>query len=642
MNTTNTLNTTGVKGADCYASTGKALCDLYVMLNRGLDSATIKTAIDGIFATGSDQDKMDAVLLAFQTRAIRGGKGERDLARHLLEAIYTQPAHCGAAAVEATLDLVPEYGYWEDVNRLAQLGHVGLEQACIKLIATQFVKDEALLASASASDQSKPKLSLVARHMPREKGNKDADALLAKKLARFMYPGQAKANEMYRKRLVTVTKALGVAETFMSSKDWSSLNPATMPGRCLKTHIKALLNQPVKGKHGRKVVLEDPDRVSCAAKFSEHLGRAAKGEAKVKGADVVFPHELVKKVLEHLKAPATVQKWVTSSTQRAPLPRKYPVVERWGSYEDEFDDDEGDQYGYGGGYSHGSYILSPNPDRLAPEELDALEAQWRSIVDPIKARGTLGRWLAMCDFSGSMGGDPMWVSMALGLIIAECNTGVFKDCILTFDSKPTLHRFRSSGLVARVAEVQHLAQGTSTDFQAAYNLVLQTLVDAGVPVGQEPTELVVLTDMGFDAACGFGSSYGYKTAVKTKTHETHFQIARRAFVKQGEALFGEGKGWAAPRIVCWNLRAEYKDFQATAAEEGLLQVSGWSPSMLRVLTTRGLEAFTPEAILRAVLTDPLFDRVRERLEPIFAPKPTITISAAAPALEYPDLPESPV
>jgi hypothetical protein len=196
-----------------------------------------------------------------------------------------------------------------------------------------------------------------------------------------------------------------------------------------------------------------------------------------------------------------------------------------------------------------------------------------------------------------------------------------------------------------VEEVQHLAQGLSTDFQAAYNLVLQKLVDACVPVGQEPTELVVLTDMGFDAACGFGPNYGgygYKKAVKTKDHETHFQIARRAFVKQGEVLFGDGKGWAAPRIVCWNLRAEYKDFQATATEEGVLQVSGWSPSMLRVLTSRGLDAFTPEAILRAVLSDPLFDRVRERLTPIFGFRPTIVISATAPGIDYPDLPESPV
>jgi hypothetical protein len=166
--------------------------------------------------------------------------------------------------------------------------------------------------------------------------------------------------------------------------------------------------------------------------------------------------------------------------------------------------------------------------------------------------------------------------------------------------------------------VRHLAQGTSTNFQAAYNLVLKTLIENGVSVGFEPTELVVLTDMGFDTACGYG--YGHHHAVKTGGHETHFQIVRRAFVKQSEAL---GTNWVAPRIVCWNLRAEYKDFQATATEEGVLQVSGWSPSMLKVLTTRGLEAFTPLAMFRAVLDDPRYDAVRERAADYLDPMPPL-------------------
>lgn len=621
----NTLNTTGVKGSDCYASTGKVLCDLYAMLNRGLDSAYIQKAMDSVFTTGSDQDKIDALVLTFQTRDIRGGKGERDLFRHLFHAVFNQQAYIGADVALATLELVPEYGYWEDVNRLAQLGNPGLELACIRLIAEQFVKDEALLTKPAEER----KLSLVARHMPREHNHKTGDKALAKKLATYLCPCDKKALEHYRKRLSAVTKALDVAETHFSSKDWASLNPATMPGRCLKTHIKALLNQPVSGKHGRKVASSDPDRVACADKFSRHLSRAAKGEAKVKGSDVVFPHELVKKVLEHLSAPATISMPSMRKTSSQYLRDTFGGFGYDSDSGLEDEDKDNDRM----------CKEMPNPARLSQSELDALEAQWRSIVDPIKATGVLGKWLAMCDFSGSMAGDPMLVSMALGILIAECNTGVFKDSILTFDSKPTLHRFKSSGLVARVAEIRHLAQGTSTDFQAAYNLVLKELVDAGVPVGEEPTELVVLTDMGFDTACGFGqySSYGsHKMAVKTKDHETHMQIARRAFVKQGELLFGDGKGWNAPRIVCWNLRAEYKDFQAQAHEEGVLQVSGWSPSMLRVLTTRGLEAFTPEAILRAVLSDPRYDAVRQKVSPFF--KPIVHCSATATFSEGPDSP----
>jgi hypothetical protein len=123
--------------------------------------------------------------------------------------------------------------------------------------------------------------------------------------------------------------------------------------------------------------------------------------------------------------------------------------------------------------------------------------------------GTLANTLAMCDFSGSMSGDPLHVSMALGLIIASCNTGIFKDRILTFDSVPTLHKFRTTTLIGRVNEVRNLGQGLSTDFQAAYNLVLHTLKKHAVPVGQEPTDLIVLTDMGWDEACSYGQQSSY-------------------------------------------------------------------------------------------------------------------------------------
>jgi len=532
--------TIGVKGSDCYVETGSKVLDLSIMLNRGLDEETIRAAITEIFLDGSLQDKVDSFVLAFQTRDIRGGKGERDLFRHMFLALLSVEKR----ATLETLDLVPEYGYWEDVNRLAQASCDLLLDPCVQLIKAQFLADEA----------SVDKVSLLARHLPREHNKKAGDKAFAKVLAHAMCPGP-KALEQYRKRLSALTKRLGVAEVKMSSGQWSSLDPATMPGRCLKTKLRALLNQPVSGRYGRKVVLENPDRVMCAERFKEHLSRAAKGEAKVKGANVVFPHELVYRVL------------------------------------------------CGG---------------LSTEEEHAVEAQWRSIVDPIKALGTMGRWLAMCDFSGSMDGDPMCVSMALGLIISECNTGCFQNCILTFDSKPTLYRFRSTGFVSRVNEVRGLCQGTSTDFQAAYNLVLNTLTTSNVPVGQEPTDLIVLTDMGFDAACGYG--HGYGCAVKTKAQETHFQIVRRAFVKHGEAL---GTGWAAPRIVCWNLRSEYRDFQASAGEEGVLEVSGWSPSMFKVLTTRGFAAFTPAAMLRALLSDPRYDAVRERVETILDGMPPL-------------------
>jgi len=529
--------TKGVKGSDVYASTDNTLLDLSVQLNRGLEPHKITASLTDIFTHGTPEDRVDAFVLAYQTRDVRGGKGERDLFYNMFgDLLNLEPQ-----ATKATLPLISEYGCWRDAFKLFPQAPAEFTT----LVINQLKKD-------AAAPPEQP-ISLLAKHAPREHCQKDKP--LVNTLARALFPGSDKVHMMYRKQLSALNKRLNTVEIAMCSRNFASIKPATVPGRALKLYTKGFLNQVVKGKYGRKVPSEELDRITCAQTFKDHFDLAKQGKAKVNGANTVYPHELVAKVLS-----------------------------------DDFDK-------------------------------DAVEAQWLSIVKPIKALGTLSNTLAMCDFSGSMGGDPMNVSMALGLIIAECNTGIFKDTILTFDSTPTLHKFTSKGFIDRVNEVRHLAQGTSTDFQAAYNLILKTMRDNRVPAGMEPKDLIVLTDMGWDAACGFneyshytGSSYSH--AVKTKPAESHPQIARRAFKLASQQLFGdESPGWEPPRIVIWNLRAAYKDFHATATEQGVLQVAGWSPSLLKVLMKNGADALTPTAMLRAQLDDERYDAVRAAVKP---------------------------
>ena len=560
---------TGVKGSDVYATTGSPLLDLSVMLNRGQTPEFIRNHVDRIVASGDDNALEDLFVLTFQTRDIRGGKGERDLFTHL----FTALRDAKPALAHATLDLVPEYGCWRD---LFALSGDETEALVRRLAVSQFLKDETSLVAAQARGE-EPNLSLVAKWLPREHSNKDARASLARTFALELCPRSRQPQAEYRKRISAVNKVLKTVETTMCGGSWTDIDPSHVPGRALAKYRAAFLNQPVKGAHGRKTPSTKDDRIACEKRFREHFAKAAKGEAKVNGADTVFPHELVARVLAG----------------------------------------EGDR-------------------NSAVAERNAIQASWNAIRDPVRRAGALDRTLAMCDFSGSMSGTPMNVSMALGCLISEVNTGVFANHILTFDSTPSLHKFKTVDLVDRVNEVRHLAQGTSTDFQAAYNLVLSHLKAHAVPPGQEPKDLIVLTDMGFDEATT-AHAYGRYTgnrhteAVKTKEHETHVQIARRAFRLAGEQLFGEGRGWQAPRIVIWNLRAEYKDFQAKANEEGVIQVAGWSPSLLKVLTTRGADALTPGAMLRAMLEDPRYDPVRERVHSVLHP---IRPSDEAPVHNY--------
>jgi hypothetical protein len=60
--------------------------------------------------------------------------------------------------------------------------------------------------------------------------------------------------------------------------------------------------------------------------------------------------------------------------------------------------------------------------------------------------------------------------------------------------------------------------------------------------------------------------------------------------------------------------ASYTDNnQATANEEGVLTLSGWSPSLFRILCQEGPKAITPLEGLRAQLDAERYDLVREAI-----------------------------
>jgi hypothetical protein len=70
----------GVKGSDVYTAAGvqDERVALSALLTRGVTSETIKPLIDAIIAKDDLNQLEDLFVLAFQTRDVRGGKGERE------------------------------------------------------------------------------------------------------------------------------------------------------------------------------------------------------------------------------------------------------------------------------------------------------------------------------------------------------------------------------------------------------------------------------------------------------------------------------------------------------------------------------------------------------------------------------------
>jgi hypothetical protein len=559
----------GVKGSDVYTAegVGDPRVALSVQLVRGAENTTIEEGLQKILSSDTlgpmDVRLLDAFLMAFQTRDLRGGKGERKIAYDMWNYLLSNPGTKDLTVY--MMELLPEYGCWRDLLQFPKAG--------LNIMLKQMVKDEAALEEAERNGVA-PKLSLMAKWAPREGSEFEA----TKKMAEMLNRSETRLSRQlasYRKRIARLNKALQTVEIKMCAGNWEEIEPAKVPGRCLQKNMRAFLNEKAGTKKGEKVESgqlrhpDDPIRMACRDHFQEHFAKAAKGEAKVHAAQVVYPHELVMRVIN---------------------------------------------------------------GNVSGDEKNGLIAQWNSIVEKAREGGGLGRSLAMCDFSGSMrmgitGSLPYWVSMAMGLLISELTTHEFKDTFLSFDSDPRIHQLPEGDIFKRVESIsEDLGQGTSTDFQKAMDLVLQTLKRNRVPIGKEPENLIVLTDMNWDQAAGYGEHSLYTGSLyrhigKTGNWQTHVEMIREAFKKGGEEIWGPGNGWKMPTIVIWNLSASSSDFHARADTEGVAMLAGWSPSLFKVLQTDGVVNWTPYQALRIQLDDVRYDAVRERFASWQAKRP---------------------
>jgi len=533
----------GIKGSDVYETTGDPRVNLSVMLVRGLTAEKIQVGVEAVLAMPSKEALEDLCVLLFQTRNIRGGKGERTLAYDMLGAL-DKKQHALSLAL---LPLFSHYGCWKDLFVLGQ--NVAFKETVLELTVKQFAADNTAVKAEGG------KVSLLAKWAPREKS---FNGLLAKWLANRLFPHLAILSERmkaYRKMVSALNKHIDTVEVKMCDRHFADIEPSHVPGRALQKYRKAFLNEASTFKNGhhdkyaRGERSTEYDRIEGAKHFSEHFAAGAKGEVILKGADTVYPHEVVEAV-------------------------------------------------YNGASSEAERNL-----RLG---------QWLAFVAKAKEGGALKNCLAMCDFSGSMSGQPLMVSLALGLLIAEVS-GANK--ILTFDSEPQWHTFDpKQDLYQKVASIRDIGQGVSTDFQKAMDLVLQDIKERRVKPEDVVKDLIVFTDMGWDQAYSSSeqSPYtgnSYRHNVKTAEWQTHIQMIRENFKRAGEDMWGAP--FVPPRIVIWNLRAAYEDFHARADEEGVVMLSGWSPALFKVLQEKGIEVLTPYAGLRLQLDDPMYQPVRE-------------------------------
>jgi hypothetical protein len=203
-----------------------------------------------------------------------------------------------------------------------------------------------------------------------------------------------------------------------------------------------------------------------------------------------------------------------------------------------------------------------------------LDSQW---CDSSKDTNSLGNIVAMCDTSGSMEGDPLNVCIALGIRIAEKSK--LGKRVMTFSSTPTwlnLSRFDSfvDTVDCMVQDIE--SKGVSTNFYAALDLLLNAIVEKNLD--QETVKnmsLIILSDMQINEG-----DESWDDSLYERINKKYQEAGLKAI----------GQPYIMPHLIFWNLRGT-NGFPVLTKQKNATMMSGFSPSLLNDICTKGVDAF---------------------------------------------------
>ena len=199
-------------------------------------------------------------------------------------------------------------------------------------------------------------------------------------------------------------------------------------------------------------------------------------------------------------------------------------------------------------------ILSCDDEALA-------DKQWNNLQDFMA--DSEENILPMIDVSGSMFGLPLTIAIGLGMYLSERNKGSFKNRYLTFSESPELKGLVGDSVAERMGNISQDKWGMNTDFEKAYQLILDLAIEFKVPQEKMPTMLLVLSDMQFDESQR--GSYSSDSMPHYSWMEESFETA----------------GYKFPKLVFWNLDGDTPIGQPVQSEQsGVAMVSGFSPKIM--------------------------------------------------------------
>jgi hypothetical protein len=220
---------------------------------------------------------------------------------------------------------------------------------------------------------------------------------------------------------------------------------------------------------------------------------------------------------------------------------------------------------------------------------ETLELQWKTIIDNYNNDNNDNEndnenenedndIIPIVDVSGSMyhkmnNIEPIYVSIALGLLLSQINKGIFHNKIITFSESPSFFTIEGETLRDKIRSISRSAFGLNTNFLKIADL----LISNSIPC----KKIICFTDMQFDE----GQSHNL-------------------FIKKFE-----DNNLAIPELIYWNLSGKYNNYPINNENENTSIISGYSEQLLTViLQFMKKDKISPELLMEKIL-EPYYNSI---------------------------------
>lgn len=242
------------------------------------------------------------------------------------------------------------------------------------------------------------------------------------------------------------------------------------------------------------------------------------------------------------------------------------------------------------------------------------ELMWKKILN----EGFKNDWgfedaIVVADGSGSMFSTASGSSTVLAIEIcnslaiyfAEQLKGVFHNKAITFSEHPQFIDLKENTSLKDKLEIMFAHdEVANTNIQAVFDLILDMAKCKNVPREELPKQVLVISDMEFDAATssGYWGRGNWKSA-----NDTLFGQIEKKY---------EDAGYKMPRLIFWNVCGRTDSIPMVNNEEGLCLLSGFSQNAMKVAADKAKK--DPYEALIQVLDSSRYQAIEDAIKPLVA------------------------